>query len=197
MYVALAIVLTAALAVLVMIKKQHVESTPAPEPDPNNKLHWLVADGGDPLRNSWHLGARRVTAGRAASNYMQLTAPGMSRRHAAFYVDVDKVTIVDMSSSNGTRVNGNPVQTARLFDGDVVELAGARFTYRREGNFAANAAWKAKEVGRKVDTTTSMPETMLQLRAQATFQLNGGDVQKTASEVGISVDKLEQLIAAS
>jgi len=195
MFIAATILLSMALVFLFWLRRGHAEAQPESTEDRSHKKHWLVGHGADRLRNTFHLGARQVTAGRAPSNYIQLAIPGMSRRHCAFYVDGEHVTLVDMSSCNGTRVNGRPIQTARLSDGDVIELAGAMFTYRRDGDYGVNAAWAAKDVGRDVQIATLQPKSMLHLRAQAAYRMNGGDVGKTATDVGISVDKLEELLA--
>ncbi len=196
MFIAFTILLSMTLVFLVWLRKGHIEAQPAPVADESHKKHWLVGHGADRLHNTFHLGARQVTAGRAPSNYIQLAIPGLSRRHCAFYVDGDSVTLVDMSSCNGTRVNGRPIQTARLSDGDVVELAGAMFTYRKDGDYGVNAAWAAKTVNREVELATLQPKSMLHLRAQASYRMNGGDVTKTATDVGIPVATLEKLLAS-
>ncbi|MCO4770651.1 MAG: FHA domain-containing protein [Deltaproteobacteria bacterium] len=158
------------------------------------KLHWLVALSTDVGKASWHLGDRRVTAGRAPSNYIQIATPGMSRQHAAFYVSRDGVRIVDMTSSNGTLVNGKAVQEKWLKEGDKIELAGARFVYRREGDFGPNAGFRGKEVDDGVSRTTVMPGDVLELRVHAVYELNGRDLKKTAAEFGLPVDEIQQIL---
>jgi pSer/pThr/pTyr-binding forkhead associated (FHA) protein len=37
--------------------------------------------------------------------------------------------IVDLGSTNGTRVNGEPVERRRLRDGDVIEIGLVRLVY--------------------------------------------------------------------
>jgi transcriptional regulator of acetoin/glycerol metabolism len=69
---------------------------------------------------------RELSAGRDAACSVQLTGDGVSRRHAAFRRDVASgvLSITDLGSRNGTRVNGEPVASALLEPGDVVRLGG-------------------------------------------------------------------------
>lgn len=54
-----------------------------------------------------------------------------SRRHAELQRDEEGVTLRDLNSTNGTRLNGECVEVpTRLRDGDVIEMAGAYFTFR-------------------------------------------------------------------
>ncbi len=50
---------------------------------------------------------------------------GVSRRHAAIHAEADRLLIVDLNSTNGTRVNGyrlNPGMPYRLRHGDDIEI---------------------------------------------------------------------------
>jgi transcriptional regulator with PAS, ATPase and Fis domain len=60
--------------------------------------------------------------GRDEGCAAQLSGTDVSRRHAALVRSESEVTIVDLGSRNGTRVNGRVVRTARLARGDVVRL---------------------------------------------------------------------------
>jgi pSer/pThr/pTyr-binding forkhead associated (FHA) protein len=54
-----------------------------------------------------------------------------SWHHARFLVTADSVTIEDLDSKNGTRVNGTRLTTpAQLCDGDEVMLGTMTFVYR-------------------------------------------------------------------
>jgi hypothetical protein len=55
----------------------------------------------------------------------------VSRRHAEFTVDANRVVLRDLGSTNGTSVNGAKlVGPASLNDGDMLEFGSTRFTYR-------------------------------------------------------------------
>jgi hypothetical protein len=59
----------------------------------------------------------------------------ISRRHAKIRIFDGVVTIEDLNSSNGTKINGtrlNPNETANLVDGDVFTLANEDFEYHEE-----------------------------------------------------------------
>jgi pSer/pThr/pTyr-binding forkhead associated (FHA) protein len=45
----------------------------------------------------------------------------------------DGWAIEDLDSTNGTRLNGQPVRRARLHDGDVIEIGLTRLHYRGPG----------------------------------------------------------------
>lgn len=53
-----------------------------------------------------------------------------SRTHAMVFLDEDGPSLVDLGSTNGTKVNGATVTDAELFDGDLVHIGGVRFVVR-------------------------------------------------------------------
>lgn len=76
------------------------------------------------------LDARVTVLGRGAEADVQLSDTGVSRLHAEVRVEPGSYVVVDRGSTNGTRVNGRPVSTALLTDGDVIELGGSRLVFR-------------------------------------------------------------------
>lgn len=77
---------------------------------------------------------RPVTVlGRGAEADLRLADTGVSRRHAELRLGPDGVRLVDLGSTNGTRVNGRQVTEARLADGDRVELGATTVVYRQDG----------------------------------------------------------------
>lgn len=61
-----------------------------------------------------------TTVGRALDNDIVLESGDVSRHHARFeYVD-DQMRLVDLGSTNGTRLNGKPVKTDPIRPGDEV-----------------------------------------------------------------------------
>ncbi|MGV0836742.1 ATP-binding cassette domain-containing protein [Mycolicibacterium thermoresistibile] len=63
-----------------------------------------------------------VTVGRAPDNDVVIADPLASRRHARLVPSPAGTEIHDVGSVNGTYVNGAPVDTAQLHDGDVVTI---------------------------------------------------------------------------
>ncbi|RPI51916.1 MAG: FHA domain-containing protein [Chloroflexi bacterium] len=73
-----------------------------------------------------------VTLGRALSNDIVLGDSRASREHARLECGPQGCEIVDLGSSNGTRLNGNPVQREVLKPGDVVGLGSSQLRYEVE-----------------------------------------------------------------
>ncbi|MEM6991740.1 MAG: FHA domain-containing protein [Myxococcota bacterium] len=68
--------------------------------------------------------------GRGSSAFVRFDRDGVSRRHATIVVADDTSTIRDLGSTNGTFVDGEPIDEAPLRDGCVVrfgQVAEARF----------------------------------------------------------------------
>jgi hypothetical protein len=72
-----------------------------------------------------------VVIGRGADAHLRLTDTGISRRHAELLVGDDRVTLVDLQSTNGTLVNGARVDRAELRDGDRISLGTTVVVYRQ------------------------------------------------------------------
>ncbi len=68
--------------------------------------------------------------GRVASCDVVIADTKASRRHARVIVESGVVEIEDMGSSNGTLLNGKPVERRMLRDGDRVEIGKTVVTYR-------------------------------------------------------------------
>src|SRR5205823_2771456 len=63
-----------------------------------------------------------VSIGREEGNGLRLNDERVSRFHAKIQFDGDDVIMTDLESTNGTRINGDPVQIRRLQAGDRVSL---------------------------------------------------------------------------
>jgi predicted component of type VI protein secretion system len=63
-----------------------------------------------------------VTIGREEGNMLRLNDERVSRFHAKVQIDGGDVIITDLDSTNGTRVNGAPVQIRRIRPGDQISL---------------------------------------------------------------------------
>jgi hypothetical protein len=73
----------------------------------------------------------RMIVGRLQECDICLADANVSRHHAElFHMDGDWF-VMDLDSTNGTMLNGEPVTRARLHDGDVVEIGVTRLTYHR------------------------------------------------------------------
>jgi pSer/pThr/pTyr-binding forkhead associated (FHA) protein len=71
--------------------------------------------------------------GRGTDCDLRLVDPGVSRHHAELRVENGQVVLVDLSSTNGTFVNGQPVRRVALTDGTQVSLGRTTLIFRQEG----------------------------------------------------------------
>ena len=71
--------------------------------------------------------------GRAVDADIVVADLQVSGRHAELRLHDGMWIITDLDSSNGTQLNGNPVQSAPLNDGDVVSFGDSRFTFSADG----------------------------------------------------------------
>ncbi|HXV60069.1 MAG TPA: FHA domain-containing protein [Vicinamibacteria bacterium] len=71
---------------------------------------------------------REATVGRDPSNDICIRDPLVSKFHAKLLVTNQSVTVVDLSSVNKTRVNGQVVTHATVRYGDEIQFARTRCT---------------------------------------------------------------------
>ena len=75
-----------------------------------------------------------TTVGRAPDNDMVLECQDVSRRHARIESGPNGVRVHDINSTNGTRVNGEPVSLSDLDANDEVTFGQQRFRIEFHGN---------------------------------------------------------------
>ena len=71
----------------------------------------------------------RVSLGRGPGVDLAFDDSAMSREHAVLEASAQGFRIRDLGSTNGTRVNGNPVQSAELKHRDRLEIGEHVFQY--------------------------------------------------------------------
>ncbi len=75
------------------------------------------------------VGHRVVTIGRLPECTISLNDPNVSRRHAEIHPG-SEITIVDLGSTNGTKVNGLRIDGQRvLVDGDIISLGSSHLRF--------------------------------------------------------------------
>ena len=72
------------------------------------------------------LDGRPLTIGRALDVEVVLADPLASRRHARLSSRSGRLVLADLGSTNGTRVNGEPVREAVVGPGDRIEIGATR-----------------------------------------------------------------------
>ena len=88
----------------------------------------LTIDDGS--NRSFELHGGTTVIGRGQESDFRLPDTGVSRRHLEINWDGHTATLSDLGSTNGTTVNGNPVQTWQLSDGDVIRVGHSTLVYR-------------------------------------------------------------------
>ena len=78
---------------------------------------------------------RPVTlVGRSADADLRLADTGVSRKHAELRREGGGVVLVDLGSTNGSRVNGRPVERAELRDGDRIQIGPVSLVFSTGGD---------------------------------------------------------------
>jgi hypothetical protein len=70
-----------------------------------------------------------ITVGRNPESNLVLADPNVSRSHAEIRPQGDRFVVVDLGSTNGTRVNGVRVDQRVLEDGDEVSFGNTRMRF--------------------------------------------------------------------
>ena len=68
--------------------------------------------------------------GRGQDAAFRLPDTGVSRQHADVKFDGREAVLTDLGSTNGTTVNGGPIQDWQLADGDVIRVGHSEITVR-------------------------------------------------------------------
>lgn len=93
---------------------------------PDGGVGALVLASGDRVQ----LGPEPVVIGRLPDCDVIVSDPNVSRRHAEVRTQGDEHVVVDLGSTNGTRVNGVVVRERRLVDGDVIRCGSTEIHYQ-------------------------------------------------------------------
>ena len=70
-----------------------------------------------------------LTIGRESNTDIVLDDPRVSRQHARLSYRQQQIWLTDLRSSNGTFVNGAPIQERALQPGDVLSFGGLEATF--------------------------------------------------------------------
>jgi two-component system, cell cycle response regulator len=89
----------------------------------------LVIISGDDMGRRFELGTTEVSIGRADTCTICVNTDQVSRKHATVQAVLGKYYIVDMRSTNGTFVNEQKVERAKLLDGDQIRVGKTVLKY--------------------------------------------------------------------
>jgi hypothetical protein len=104
---------------------------PAPQAPSRQLSASLQLDDGSARTYSLKQGINVIGRGQDAD--FRLPDTGVSRRHVEVTWDGQSATLADIGSTNGTTVNGTPVQTWQLADGDVIRVGHSSLVFRSQG----------------------------------------------------------------
>ncbi len=71
------------------------------------------------------------TIGRLSDSDIVINDQNVSRRHAELHAVGDGYDLVDLGSTNGSKINGQRVQRQRLHDGDQITFGAITLRFRR------------------------------------------------------------------
>src|SRR2546429_7231488 len=97
----------------------------------------LLVSGPEPgsdgrMPRTYELTSPVTMLGRGTDCDLRLVDPGVSRHHAELRVEGPEVVAVDLGSTNGTFVNGQPIRRVTLQDGARVTLGRTTLVFRRD-----------------------------------------------------------------
>ena len=135
--------------------------------------------------------ATSVVVGRGVGSDLQIDDESVSRRHARFRLECDNVLVEDLSSRNGTWVNGAAVSTPRLLNhGDRVSIGTCEFELV---TVLPQLASRVTQPSMPAVQTVSPSLASLSPRERAVFPLlaSGLSQREIASQCGVTVKTIE------
>lgn len=94
----------------------------------------LLNDDGS-IAARWEVGDKPLTVGRGDMADVRIDDDGLSRRHFVIFREGDDFLVKDLSSRNGTWVDGLRAQVSRVQHNDCIHAGHSRFLFaeREEG----------------------------------------------------------------
>ena len=74
-----------------------------------------------------------IRLGRSEENDVEIDHPSISRKHCRLHHEAGTWKVMDATSRNGVRVNGEPYAAIGLRQGDVLEIGHLRFAFTEQG----------------------------------------------------------------
>ena len=101
------------------------ETKPEIETEEKSKAAQLtIISGAENVGKSFSLNGSAITIGRSHNNLVILKDVKVSRQHAEVKLHGDDYIILDLNSSNGTKVNGDKIREQILQTNDEIQIGG-------------------------------------------------------------------------
>lgn len=138
---------------------------------------------------AWHVGERTVTLGRGVGNYIQVLDESVSRIQCQLVPSGQGLLLTDKGGRGATLVNGAPVESHMLVDGDVIRVGYTELTYRSHGDFGVDQGMLGREVGARAAKPTqhSDIQTVGEMLQEA-LRASRGDTEEASRAVGMRHD---------
>jgi hypothetical protein len=88
--------------------------------------------GGDGVQRSYDISTPVTLLGRGTDCDLRLVDPGVSRHHAEIRVEGPEIVLVDLGSTNGSFMNGQPIRRVTLVDGSRITMGRTTLVFRRD-----------------------------------------------------------------
>ena len=98
-----------------------------------------------------------ITIGRAPDNMIVVDDSSVSGRHAEIRVAGKSCQLKDIGSTNGTRVNGNPITDTQLGHGDRVRFGAVEARYEAVDPTATQPLPQVQEIAAKPAEASAVP----------------------------------------
>lgn len=126
--------------------------------------------------DSYKIGLGITSIGREQTNSIQLNDFEISRRHAELHVRVNEFVLVDLSSSNGTILNGEAIKTASLRTGDQFLLGQSVFEFHESsfddsGGPECETVRKARDESHDDESLSSFESSNLLLQTKSNLEV--------------------------
>ena len=153
--------------------------------------HLLIVTVPEKKPRQFVLKGKRIGLGRSAENDIQISEDPISSSHLEFQRQENGYGIVDLESTNGTRLNGNPVSAIQpLEDGDRIligETVPAHFLVLAEGE-----TWEAStEPGSETDQQNAAEFVSLSQKLE-TLEADIVEKEKEAASLDEKLAELKQ-----
>ena len=109
-------------------KASLVEGAEKVEPVPASAASLVVHEDGE--SRTVVLASDAITIGRLPECQVTINDKGASRRHAQIRHANGTYVLTDLGSTNGTRLNGQTIQTRELADGDRITIGTTTLEFR-------------------------------------------------------------------